>query len=297
MAHTSQCLDPATWYTFSNGGLKKTSESEVLERAAHRDVALLGEHHDDPDHHLWQLQVLAALHMLRPEMVIGFEAFPRRVQPVLDQWIAGQLTQSQFLERVEWQKIWNVPAALYLPLFEFARLNRIPMAALNVDRTLTSEISRKGWNAVPDEQREGVSRAAPALRAYEDSLFEAFSQHSKDDDKRALGRDDPAFRRFVEAQTTWDRAMAEAIASRLGAPGTSRALVVGIMGSGHVEHGHAVAHQLRDLGIRNTATLLPVKSSTPCAEIKPGVADAVFALPADPHDKPAAPDPAANEMR
>ncbi|HEV7390917.1 MAG TPA: ChaN family lipoprotein, partial [Burkholderiales bacterium] len=188
-------------------------------------------------------------------------------------------------------------AALYLPLFEFARLNRIPMAALNVDRTLTAEISRKGWNAVPDEQREGVSRAAPALRGYEDSLFEAFSQHSKRDDKRAPGRDDPAFRRFVEAQTTWDRAMAEAIAARLGAPYKSRALVVGVMGSGHVEHGYGVAHQLRDLGIRNTATLLPVESSTPCAEIKPGVADYLFALPAGLRDKPAAPDPAASGMR
>ncbi|MGZ5137175.1 MAG: ChaN family lipoprotein, partial [Burkholderiales bacterium] len=248
MASTSSCLAPATWYAFTNGTLQKTSESEVLARASRRDVVLLGEHHDDPDHHLWQLQVLAALHMLRPEMVIGFEAFPRRVQAVLDQWTAGQLTPSQFLERVEWQKIWSVPAALYLPLFEFARLNRIPMAALNVDRTLTAEISRNGWNAVPEERREGVSRAAPALRAYEDSLFEAFTQHSKVDDKRAASRDDPAFRRFVEAQTTWDRAMAEAIASRLGASGISRPLVVGIMGSGHVQHGHGVAHQLHDLG-------------------------------------------------
>ncbi|MGZ5259438.1 MAG: ChaN family lipoprotein, partial [Burkholderiales bacterium] len=191
MASTSSCLAPATWYAFTNGTLQKTSESEVLARASRRDVVLLGEHHDDPDHHLWQLQVLAALHMLRPEMVIGFEAFPRRVQAVLDQWTAGQLTPSQFLERVEWQKIWSVPAALYLPLFEFARLNRIPMAALNVDRTLTAEISRNGWNAVPEERREGVSRAAPALRAYEDSLFEAFTQHSKVDDKRAASRDDP----------------------------------------------------------------------------------------------------------
>src|SRR6478672_7176908 len=144
MASTFSCLAPATWYAFTNGTLQKTSESDVLARSSRSDVVLLGEHHDAPDHHLWQLQVLAALHMLRPEMVMGFEAFPRRVQPVLNQWTAGQLTPSQFLERVEWQKIWSVPAALYLPLFEFARLNRIPMAALNVDRTLTAEISRNG---------------------------------------------------------------------------------------------------------------------------------------------------------
>ena len=295
MSNTSHCLAPAAWYTFTNGRIQKTPESEVLYRSSRRDVVLLGEHHDNPDHHLWQLQVLAALHMLRPDMVIGFEAFPRRVQPVLNQWSAGQLTQSQFFERVEWQKIWNVPATLYLPLFEFARLNRIPMAALNVDRALTAEISRNGWDAVPQERREGVSRAAPVLRPYEDSLLDAFTQHSKD--KRAPSRGDPAFRRFVEAQTTWDRAMAEAIASRLGASGGSRPLVVAIMGSGHVEHGHGVTHQLRDLGIGNTATLLPLESSTPCAEIEPDLADAVFALPGDRRDKPASPVAAPTEMR
>ncbi|MEN3353234.1 MAG: hypothetical protein V7640_1392, partial [Betaproteobacteria bacterium] len=132
---------------------------------ARRDVVLIGEHHDDPDHHLWQLQTLAALHLLRPQMVVGFEVFPRRVQPVLDDWTAGRLTQQQFLERVEWDKIWNVPAALYLPLFHFARLNRIPIAALNVERTLTSGISRNGWDAIPETQREGVSRAAKASSA------------------------------------------------------------------------------------------------------------------------------------
>jgi uncharacterized iron-regulated protein len=230
-------------------------------------------------------------------MVIGFETFPRRVQPVLDQWTAGHLTPRQFLERVEWEKIWTVPAALYLPLFEFARLNRIPMAALNVDRTLTMEISRNGWNAVPEEQREGVSRAAPALRPYEDSLFEVFKHHSTGDDKRSPSRDDPGFRRFVEAQTTWDRAMAEALASRLGAPGTSRPLVVGIMGSGHVQHGYGVPHQLRDLGIENSATLLPIDASTPCAELNPALADAVFALPADPRDESPARAPAGTGMR
>jgi hypothetical protein len=30
------------------------------------------------------------------------------------------------------------------------------MAALNVDKTLTEEISKKGWDAVPAEHKEGV---------------------------------------------------------------------------------------------------------------------------------------------
>jgi hypothetical protein len=37
------------------------------------------------------LQTLAALHVQRPKIVIGFEMFPRRLQPILDQWVAGAL--------------------------------------------------------------------------------------------------------------------------------------------------------------------------------------------------------------
>ena len=79
------CLAPANWYVISDGKPRATRESDVLADMARRDVVLLGEQHDDPDHHQWQLQTLAALHALRPNMVIGFESFPRRLQPVLDQ--------------------------------------------------------------------------------------------------------------------------------------------------------------------------------------------------------------------
>ncbi len=69
----------------------------LLAAMAGRAVVLLGEQHDDMDHHRWQLQTLATLHTLRPRMVIGFEMFPRRVQPVLDRWVAGELTEAEFL--------------------------------------------------------------------------------------------------------------------------------------------------------------------------------------------------------
>ena len=56
---------------------------------------------------------------------------------------------------------------------------------------------------------------------------------------------EPQFQRFVEAQLTWDRAMAEALA---GAKRTfSDATIVGVLGSGHVQDGYGVPHQLKDL--------------------------------------------------
>ena len=286
------CLAPAAWYTLTVDSPRPIPGPQLLAEMARRDVVLLGEQHDDADHHQWQLQTLAALHMLRPQMVIGFESFPRRVQPALDKWIAGELTVKQFLEQTGWEKVWSFPRELYLPLFQFARINRIPIVALNVDRTLTEAITNKGWDAVPAEQKEGVSRPAPALDAYKDFLFDVFKTHARraGPETGAPDKNDAGFRFFVEAQTTWDRAMAEALARRFDmGQRASRPLVVGIMGEGHVRDGHGVPHQLRDLGVSHIGTLLPVDSRQNCEAIRIGYADGVYAMPEIPRDKPAPP--------
>lgn len=254
----------------------------MLTRASKQSVVLLGEVHDNPDHHRWQLQTVAGLAVLQPRMALGFEAFPRRVQPVLDRWIAGELGEQEFLKAVDWRSVWGFDSAYYMPLFQFARLNRIPMIALNVDDSLPRAVSERGLQAVPAEKREGISQPAPASEAYLDTLYKAFGDHP---DKGHASREDPAFRRFVEAQLVWDRAMAQAIADRLSRdPGT---LVVGIMGSGHVANGYGVPHQLRDLHVTSVASLLPWNADADCKALSVGLASAVFALPATP-DKPAA---------
>ena len=253
----------------------------LLADMAQRQVVLLGEQHDSADDHRWQLQVLAALHVRRPDMVIGFEMFPRRVQPVLDRWVAGELGSDEFLREVGWDGLWSFPAELYLPLFEFARLNRIPMVALNVEMSLIRSVASGGWDATPSAAREGVGRASAPPADYVDLLFASHREHARMRGQAEPARDDAAFRRFIESQTTWDRAMAEALASPVRAAAGARApLAVGIMGSGHVRFGHGVAHQLRTLGVREIGSLLPLPASTDCAALADGLADAVFALPA-----------------
>jgi uncharacterized iron-regulated protein len=284
------CLKPAAWSSLEGGAPRPASATEVLSAAARRDVVLLGEHHDDADHHRWQLQTLAALHAQRPNMVIGFEMFPRRVQPALDAWIAGELTAKQFLERSEWDKVWKMPAELYLPLFEFARLNRIRMLALNIDAKLTEAIADRGWEAVPPAEREGVGKPAPAPDAYHDFLLEVFRQHEsmRGREGEKAGKGDPRFRNFVDSQTTWDRAMAEALARLAKGSAAERPLAVGIMGSGHIKNGWGVPHQLRDLGVTSIATLVPLGAKANCADLGRGYADAVFAVP---EAAPAKPEP------
>jgi len=122
----------------------------------------------------------------------------------------------------------------------------------------------------------------PATAAYQQSLARIFEhkQHRQGSPSHQGGMTqvlaDPAFQRFVEAQLMWDRAMAEAVAESRNADGTT--LVVGIVGRGHLENRWGIPHQLADLGIGNTAVLLPVAVSDDCQGLFPGLADAVFIL-------------------
>jgi uncharacterized iron-regulated protein len=268
------CAPIGGWIVPGGG---KISGPDVIARAAKRPVVLLGEMHDNPEHHEWQLQVLAALHVMRPDMVIGFEMFPRRVQKALDQWVAGELSEAQFLVASDWNAVWSTDANLYLPLFRFARMNQVPMVALNIDTRLRRAISAKGFTGVPENEREGVTPPAAPSTAYLDYLLPIYSDHERGGKKKGeASRDDPDFRRFVESQQLWDRAMAQAIQAALDRPG--HPLVVGIMGSGHIRYGYGVPHQLKDLGVAEVATLLPWNSGTQCGQIAAGLADAVFGV-------------------
>lgn len=273
----TNCVPLGSWVAPASG---QVTNRDVIARAAKNSVVLLGETHINADHHRWQLQTLAALHAERPNMVIGFEMFPRRVQDVLDRWVAGELTEKEFLRVVEWGRVWNTDANLYLPLFHFARMNNIPMVALNIEKKLRRQVAEKGFNGVPVEHREGLTRPAEPSQAYLDYLLPIYKQHDRKEMKKGdIGNDDPDFRRFIAGQQLWDRAMAEMLKKALvNGDGIEQPLVVGVMGSGHVIHGFGVPHQLNDLGVKEIASLLPWDQNRSCKLLVSGVADAVFGV-------------------
>ncbi len=280
----SACVGPGQWAVPKQDGTAIQLADTLLAGLARQQVVLLGETHDDPEHHRWQLYTIAGLYALRPDMVLGFEMFPRRVQPVLDDWVAGRLSDAELLARAEWREFWGYDAALYLPIFQFARMYRIPMLALNVERSLVSRVGDKGWEAIPAAEREGVTNPAAATREYAVRLYASYLDHrtleghgsSQPKEPGEGDLADPAFRRFVEAMQVWDRAMAQGIAERLR--GGKPPLVVAIMGSGHLRDGYGVPQQLRDLGVTRLAVALPWGPSDGCADLRPGVADAVFGV-------------------
>ena len=266
-----KCVPAGAWMI---PGGARTAGPEILARAARAQVVLLGENHDNADHHRWQLQTMAALSALRAKTVIGFEMFPRRVQPVLDRCVAGEFSEDEFLKAVDWNEVWGVDASLYLPLFQFARLNRIRMVALNVSRELVRAVGAGGLSAVPAQKRENITDPAPATPAYIDWLHPIYAAH----DRGKSSRDAVEFRRFVESQLVWDRALAQGLADEVRRD--PDVLAIGIMGKGHIVNGHGVPRQLRDLGIGRIDSLLPWDTDVDCKSFTAGVATAVFGIAA-----------------
>lgn len=263
---------PGSWRDGHTGEILQ--HQALMQTLAEKQAVLLGETHDRYDIHRWQLHVLAALHAYKADIVVGFEMFPRRVQPALDRWVAGALTVEQFLEEAEWATVWGFQAELYLPIFHYCRQFRLPMKALNCHRQLVTEVGKLGWEAIPEAERDGLTPAQPATAAYRRFLFE-YTGGSRPE-RAAQHADDPQFDRFVRAQQTWDRAFACNIAKAIAADPS--ALVVGIIGRGHLEYGHGTPAQLADLGIEHVAVLLPEDSLEFEIERKPGMADALFWL-------------------
>ncbi|HEY9081548.1 ChaN family lipoprotein [Magnetovibrio sp.] len=283
----TSCVAAGTW--FDPAAQKTLSADHVIERLRDKDVVLLGETHVIADHHRWQLQTIAQLYAQRPDMILGFEAFPRRVQSALDRWVAGELSEKQFLKESDWETVWKFDAAQYMPLFHFARLNRVPMVALNVDRSLIREISAKGWKNVPQEHKRGVGDPVPATPGYLAMLSSVYGRHDNDNGKengapKGPGLEDPMFSNFVDVQLTWDRAMAEAADTALKdaqAEGRDPRMVA-IIGRGHMDHFYGVPEQLKALGRQDVAVLTPWDQLRKCDELRAPdgtpAADVVFGI-------------------
>ena len=208
---------------------------KLAQQLATKRVVFVGEIHDRYDHHLNQLEVIQLLEGSDPNLAIGVEYFPRSSQPHLDDYIAGKISEQEFLRASGYFENWGYDYRLYAPIFRYARERHIPVLALNVPNSLPAAVAKVGIKGLTEAQRANLPREMePAGEAYRKRLRQAFQAH---------GAARPGdFEHFVEAQSVWDAGMAETAAAYLDAnPG--RRLVI-LCGSGHVAFGDGIPQRL-----------------------------------------------------
>jgi len=161
-------------------------------------VILVGEHHTSRVHHEMQLAVIRALHEAGEKVAVGMEMFRSDSQPELDAWTAGNLPEDRFAG--VYYDNWNFDWDLYAPILRYARDNRIPVAGLNVSRAITSQVARRGFDSLSEEQRGKLEDVACRVdRTYMEFIKRAYGAHA---------HGDLNFTYFCEAQLVWDNVMA-----------------------------------------------------------------------------------------
>ena len=269
-------MPPLEWIQPKTG--KSVGASDYLKQIEKNRVVLLGEHHDSAEHHRWQLQVIAGIYTLNPQLVLGFEMFPRQVQPILDQWVMGHLSETELLKKTDWENIWSFDPKLYLPIFHFARMNKIPMVALNVDKAFAKTVRDKGWENIAEEDRQGIKNPAPFVPEYIAFMAEVFKRHDhhQTPEKASDLKNNPAFKKFLQGQQLWDAAMAQGISGILKQENPP--LVVAIMGSGHMANRFGVPLQLEALAVKDVVIMVPWHEQFSCDLLNPRFADVVVGV-------------------
>ncbi|WP_372684034.1 ChaN family lipoprotein [Desulfosarcina sp.] len=202
--------------------LSVLSRERLIADLADARVVYVGESHTNPHHHAIQLEVIQGLVQTNPHLTIGMEMFDHTYQPVLDKWTAGELDQTDFIEKTHCYANWRFDFDLYRDILEYAKEKGLRIIALNVPFFIPSRIRVGGLASLSEADRmhlpDTIDTTDADHRAY---LEEIFNMHA------FSGRE--AFDFFYEAQCTWEDAMAEAVAEHLG----SGKMVV-LAGNGHI---------------------------------------------------------------
>src|SRR5512144_2581371 len=118
--------------------------AQMLAVAGDARIVYLGETHDNPASHRLELEVLQGLAGLHPgRQALGMEMFVRSQQPALDRWVAGELDEKAFIKESRWYENWQMDFAYYRDLLNFARDRRIPVIALNAEKSLVAAVRSK----------------------------------------------------------------------------------------------------------------------------------------------------------
>ncbi len=205
--------------------------SQIIEDGADKKIIYVGEKHDNFAHHRVQLKVIERIFSKNPKVAIGMEMFQRPFQETLDAYVAGTIEEREFLKSSEYFDRWRFDYNLYKPILDFARANRIPVAALNTRREITKKVSGNGLDALSDEEKQEIPQGMDFSDTdYRDMLRDAFMVHKNTDDKN--------FDFFYQAQVLWDETMAQSIDEFMKNNPDYQMVV--IAGGGHLIYGWGI---------------------------------------------------------
>ncbi len=251
---------------------------QLAERLTDVGMLFIGESHTNLDFHTVQLRVIQELHRAGREVLIGLEMFPYTRQASLDGWIGGLYTEQGFVELAEWYTYWGYRWEYYRDIFAYARDKHIAMFAINTPREVVKAMRKKGFKNLTPEEAAGIPHdilpATDAQRRMYMGFFDA-------DD--ALHMNEEAMDGMLRAQTTWDATMGWNALRALEEHGGEDAIMVVLIGSGHVTYGLGAERQTAPYYDGRIASLIPLEiaddDNQPVETVQASYANFLWGLP------------------
>jgi uncharacterized iron-regulated protein len=210
------------------------NQQQMLSSLVGYPLVYVGELHDNPASHRLQVEILKAMQTSHPgKVALGMEMFNSEQQAALNLWVAGELSEKEFLRESRWFENWKTDFELYRELLEFARDQKIPVIGLNVPKALGRKVSMTPLDKLDGESREQLPEmdmSDPYQRMMIEKIFGAH------------GAGGSMVESFFRRQTLWDEAMAEAVADYMREnPGYHMVIAAG---GWHVNYGFGIPRRV-----------------------------------------------------
>lgn len=210
------------------------AEVELLKHAAGARFVLLGERHDNPDHHRLQARILEGVVKAGRRPAVVLEMLEIEQQALVDQYLARpDATASGFGAALGWQNTSWPAFAEYQPIFEVAMPAKLRIFSGNIAHATARSLVKEGLSALPAERVQALRLAEPFPEPLGASLAEELrASHCGHLPEKLLGP-------MALAQHARDAQMA----SVLLASGASDGAVL-IAGAGHARKDRGVPYYL-----------------------------------------------------
>ena len=167
--------------------------------------------------------------------------FQRPTQPILDRYLAGNITAAELRQQSEFDKRWGFKWEYYAPILEFAKAQRLPLIALNTPTEITRKASKQGLESLTKAELQYIPPIAEIDRTnieYRGMISASYQQHAG-----IVSIASRSFDRFYTAQLLWDETMAERVAI-FAQQNPDRQTIV-LAGSSHIIYGYGIPDRVQ----------------------------------------------------
>jgi uncharacterized iron-regulated protein len=207
----------------------------LVERYARADFVLLGERHDNPDHHMLQAEVLRSLIAIGGRPAVGFEMLGLDDASVVANYLAAAPNDAAGLGRaVNWNQRGWPDWAMYQPIADAALRAKLRIVPTNLPLATATKMTRDGLAALePGMVRElGLDRPPP------EAVFASMAADIRD--AHCGYAPEEIVKPMVDVQRARDARMAESL---IAAGDPDGAILVA--GAGHVRNDYGIPVYLR----------------------------------------------------